>query len=148
MVFVGIAVRTENKRARLRGIVLDGSDVKTFDYPATDTNDIAVKVATIADGLDGSLSAFDDIQRIVVRQGDDGQRAGLTAAVVQRLRTEGAAIYVARQRCSDVRVLSGPQIGRACGGNLADAETAAVDIAAPTWKVAASAALAAQSLED
>lgn len=147
MVYVGIAVRVEQGKPRLRGVVPDGTDVVTFDYLAPDTDDVAEKIIAISDGLDGRLNALSGIARIVVRQGDDGARGGLTGPTVLRLRAEGAAIYVARQYCSDVRVMSGPQVGAACGGGLADAEEQAKQIAAATWKVAASAALAARLVQ-
>ena len=145
MVHVGIAVRIESSKPRLRGVILDGESITTFDYLAADSSDVAEKIVTIADGLDGRLAALHDIQRIVIRQGDDGKRGGLTATTLLRLRAEGAAIYVARQRCRDVRVMSGPDVGRACGGDLASAEEQAKEIAPATWKVAASAALAARA---
>ncbi|QWC86420.1 hypothetical protein KLP28_06990 [Nocardioidaceae bacterium] len=147
MAYVGIAVRIEQGKPRLRGVVLDGTNVATFDYLAPDTDDVAEKIIAISDGLDGRLSALSAIERIVVRQGDDGARGGLTGPTVLRLRAEGAAIYIARQYCSDVRVFSGPQVGTACGNGLADAEEQAKKIAAAKWKVAASAALAARSVK-
>lgn len=147
MVYVGLAVRVEKGKPRLRSVVLDGTDVVTFDYLAPDTDDVAEKIAAISDGLDGRLNALSGIERIVVRQGDDGARGGLTAPTVLRLRAEGAAIYLARQHCNDVRVMSGPQVGAACGGDLAGAEEQAKQIAPAAWKVSASAALAAQLVQ-
>lgn len=148
MAYVGIAIRINKGRPHLRGVLLDEpapGDVRTFDYLPQAGAEASDMIHSVADGLAGQLAAVTGgITRVVVRQADDGQRGGMTAERVLRARAEGAAAYVARRECSDVRILNGPAVGRACGGNLSNAEDQAARIAPDVWRVAASAALAAK----
>lgn len=120
-------------------------DVRTFEYRALAGASSPDMIYSTADGLSGYLAAMNGrVDRVVVRQADDGQRSGMTTDRVLRSRTEGAVVYVARKDCADVRIMTGPTVGRACGGDLAHAEAQALLIVPTVWKVAGSAALAAK----
>lgn len=151
MAYVGLAARIKNGKPHLRGVVLDDpdpGDVRTFDYTPPSGTEPADMIHSVCDGLAGQFANVKTgVTRVVIRQADDGGRGGMTKARVLRARAEGGVAYVAREECSDVRILSGPNVGRACGDNLADAEEQAKQIAAAVWKEAASAALAAKGLD-
>lgn len=150
MAFVGIAVRISKGRPHLRGVFLDEpstGEVRTFDFLPASGLEVADMIHSVADGLAGQFAAStSEVVRVVIRQADDGERGGMTGARLLRARTEGAAAYVARNECSDVRILNGPAVGRACGGDRSDAEDQASRIVASEWVVAGSAALAAKNL--
>lgn len=150
MTYVGVAVRISKGKPHLRGVLLDHpapGDVQTFDYLPPSGAEATDMIHSIADGLAARLAAVQPgIVRVVLRQADDGRRGGMTSSAVLRARAEGAAAYVARQECPDVRILNGPAVGRACGDDLADAEEQATRIAGSVWTVAGSAALAAKNL--
>jgi len=151
MALVGITVRIRTGRPYLRAVVLDdpapGSPARTFDYLAAAGDGQADQVHGLADALRTELTAVvGPIEAVVVREADDGARGGLTSGRKARARAEGAVLDVARGRTVKVDVMSGPQIGRACGGNLGSAETLAAEEVDAAWVEAASAALAARSL--
>ncbi len=144
-----MTVRTKRGCPYLRGVVLEGQAViRTFQYLASGTDSEADQVQAVANsfatamvGLPAKPSA------VVVREADDAVRGGLTAARKTRLRCEGAVLHEARRLTTAVTVMNGPQIGRACGGSLSDAEEQAKSIANVVDDVpSTSAALAARSI--
>ena len=150
MVYFGIAVRVAKGAPYLRGVILDADPTiptKVFEYTSSSDADLAVQIQALADGLSSQLRLqAQGAKRVVLRQGDGGGRAGATAAAVVTFRAEGAALYVARKVCVDVRVLNGPNVGRACGGDKLEAERQAREIVDEAFVIAASAALAARGL--
>lgn len=151
MAVVGITVRVKAGRPYLRGVILDepagGAAAVTFDHSASPGQTLAEQVHGLADALRTALTAVTSgVDVVVVREADDGQRGGLTSGRKARARAEGAVLDVARARTTKVEVMNGPQVGRACGGNLASAEALAAAEVTADWVEAGSAALAARSL--
>jgi hypothetical protein len=148
--FFGIAVRIAAGAPYLRGVILDADKslpAKTFEYTTSAAADLASQIKTLSDGLAAQLTLpKTTVDRLVLRQGDGGGRAGATTAAVITFRAEGAALYVSRATCADVRVLNGPNIGRACGGDKVEAERQAREIVSADFVIAGSAALAARNL--
>lgn len=149
MASIGIAVRAKNTRPLVRGVVLeeDGS-TRTFEHFAAGTEDQPAQIHSIADAVRTELTGVTSgIDAVVMREADDGARGGLTKGRKARARGEGAVLDAVRALTPSVAVMNGPQVGRACGGNLAYAEAQAADLAlGEDWIVAASAAIAARSL--
>jgi len=151
MAVVGITVRVKGGRPHLRGVVLDDpsddSPPRTFSHLASSADGLAEQVHGVADALRTQLTALaGSLTALVVREADDGARGGLTSGRKARARAEGAVLDVGRARTQRVQVMSGPQVGRACGGNLQTAEALAAEQVDAEWIEAGSAALAARSL--
>lgn len=148
MCVLGVTVRTTKGRPHLRGVVLDqGNVTRTFQHLPSTAENLAEQIHGLADALRTELTALPSaLAAVVVREADDGARGGLTAGRKARARAEGAVLDVARQRTTKVAVMNGPQVGRACGDNLAAAEALAAERVESEWVEAASAALAADTL--
>lgn len=149
MAFLGLAARVKKEVPFLRGVLLsdDGlSVIDSFEFTALPTEDLAEQIHGLASALQGRLSTMtSSLDRVIIRTGDESQGFG-KKPIQTRTRVEGALLLVARTACTDVRLLRGPDVGRACGTNRDGAEAEASGLVAADYVVAASAALAAAKL--
>lgn len=126
---VGVAVEARDpKRPTVHVVRADdaggsASIVDTIDLPGDD-EPLPEQLHHAAEGIRTYLKATKP-DRVVVRQADYHQRAGLTAGRMNRLLVEGAITSAAISVVPDTRLATGKATGEWFGGQKADLDAAA-----------------------
>jgi hypothetical protein len=145
---LGLHVKTHNNKRVICGVILDTTnDTAVFEikHAPNARDDDAAKAREAHDALTTALKGK-AIAAAVLLEADYDRRQRLSDGVKERLRLEGVCLAASRELVPIVKVLNGPELGRACGTNKAGALSSAVSLGVdPVLVEAAAAALGANS---
>jgi hypothetical protein len=144
---VGLAIRTTTGCPHLRGAVVDiatGQLVSTFEHKAS-AGAGADQIHQLAQDLASELKALEPAA-VLIREVAFARPAGLTAAVKNRVRAEGACVGIARAVTATVAVMDTKAIAHLLGVSGVSVDDAGKALTSDPWVESATAAVAAAKL--
>jgi hypothetical protein len=143
---VGLYVAIVDKRPVVTGVTVwrDGGDLKGapfFNYPATKGASPAEQLVGLARALD-SVWPAQQVAEAIVRDADYAASFARAPEFVRR-RAEGALLVACASRVDRVHLMTGREIGEACGVSKDDADESGAALAGKEYGRAAAAAVAA-----
>lgn len=148
MLVLGLAVGKRGTKRAVRSVVLDtltDTVVGTIEHIVDPGHDDATQAREARDALLSALRAH-DVTAGVMLEADYTPQNRVVAGTKTRLRIEGACLSACREVISQITVVNGPALGRACGTSKDAAVTAGKSLVAEAiYGEAAAAALAAKA---